>query len=178
MRITKKIEWLLIIFVITIICFTTYFFNYNKKRECLFIPEKIMRSKSLNNSWEIGQMFKTELPTIIVYADSTGCTGCKLQLDVWKYFLEDIQNKCSKKINVLFILNSTEISEINYLLLENDFKYPVVIDRTNEFGKKNNIMHDEVFIIDKKMYILHKGNPLISEESRIKFCKYYIKEMS
>lgn len=34
---------------------------------------------------------------IVMYADSTGCTGCKLQLDMWKLYigcgLADSNNK-------------------------------------------------------------------------------------
>ena len=34
---------------------------------------------------------------IVMYADSTGCTGCKLQLDMWKFYIDDVLNSSNSR---------------------------------------------------------------------------------
>ena len=41
---------------------------------------------------------------IVVFVDSTGCTGCKLQLDAWKYYMEEIREKYNDKLMFMFYL--------------------------------------------------------------------------
>lgn len=34
---------------------------------------------------------------IVMYTDSTGCTGCKLQLDMWKFYIDDVLNSSNSR---------------------------------------------------------------------------------
>ena len=53
---------------------------------------------------------------IVMYADSTGCTGCKLQLDMWKFYIDDVRKVSNGRVSFLFYLQPRSIKELKYLL--------------------------------------------------------------
>ena len=43
--------------------------------------------------------------TIVTYADSIGCMGCKLKLPVWKDFISYLDSVSDHTVKVIFILH-------------------------------------------------------------------------
>ena len=62
---------------------------------------------------------------IVMYADSTGCTGCKLQLDMWKFYIDDVRKVINGRVLFLFYLQPRSIKELKYLLESEEFDYPI-----------------------------------------------------
>lgn len=120
----------------------------------------------INHSTSLQDSNYNEGLRIAVYADSSGCTGCKLQLDMWQFYIEEIKESANDNVSFLFYLQPRDKSEILYLLEREEFLYPVYLDSKNLFGKMNGVHGDEVFLIDKKNKVLIKGNPLSSKKMR------------
>ena len=59
---------------------------------------------------------------IVMYADST---GCKLQLDMWKFYIDDVQKVSNGRVLFLFYLQPRSIKELKYLLESEEFDYPI-----------------------------------------------------
>lgn len=62
--------------------------------------------------------------TIVTYADSIGCMGCKLKLPVWKDFISYLDSVSDHTVKVIFILHPRDKKEMVHLLVYNDFSYP------------------------------------------------------
>lgn len=124
---------------------------------------------------------------IIVYADSTGCTGCRLQLDTWAFAISEFNEIAKDKFTVIFFLESNNLEELQYALglaenlneenldeenldeenLDEDFfsessttlNYPIYFDPEGYFRKLNNLNHESVFIINSNNEVLFQGEP-------------------
>lgn len=108
---------------------------------------------------------------IVVFVDSTGCTGCKLQLDAWKYYMEEIREKYNDKLMFMFYLQPRNLDELLFVLESEEFHHPIYIDNNKWFGKINHIYSDEVFLLDENNHILAKGNPLESSNKKSVYAK-------
>ena len=74
-----------------------------------------------------------------MYADSTGCKGCKLQLDMQEFYIEDIRKVSNGRVSFLFYFQPRSIKELKYLLESEKVDYPVCIDNKGRFAKLNNL---------------------------------------
>lgn len=62
---------------------------------------------------------------VLTYIDSIGCIACKLKMHLWKDLIKEFEDVTKDNISFIFIINSNNYKEINYILKESDFKYPV-----------------------------------------------------
>ncbi|MDR0605025.1 MAG: DUF1573 domain-containing protein, partial [Bacteroidales bacterium] len=95
---------------------------------------------------------------ILFYADSAGCTSCKLQLPTWKSYIEELKDK----VDFIFWLYPKNNNELFLLLLEMQFIHPVYIDRNDELNKLNHFPNNpmfQCFLLDKNDKVLAIGNP-------------------
>jgi hypothetical protein len=95
---------------------------------------------------------------ILYYADSTGCTSCKLRLHVWKIYIEEL----GSKVDFLFYFQPKNEQELLSLLKNEQFDYPVYIDSKNELDRLNNFPNNpqvQCFLLDKDDKIIGIGNP-------------------
>ncbi len=105
--------------------------------------------------------------TILTYVDSTGCTGCKMKLPLWKEFLNSLDTVCDLDIRFLMIVNSSNIRELRYLLKRDSFDYPVYIDSNNNVAEFNSIPKEHIlqtFLLDENEKVLAIGNPVYSSK--------------
>lgn len=65
--------------------------------------------------------------TIVTYADSIGCMGCKLKLPVWKDFISYLDSVSDHTVKVIFILHPRDKKEMVHLLEYNDFRILCVL---------------------------------------------------
>ena len=103
--------------------------------------------------------------TVITYVDSLGCISCKLQLDKWKDFMQDIDSIAKDKISYLFIFHpkKRDNKELIDLLQRTHFIYPVCIDENDSFNKLNHFpsnMMVQTFLLDKENKVIAIGNPI------------------
>ena len=101
--------------------------------------------------------------TIVTYADSIGCMGCKLKLPVWKDFISYLDSVSDHTVKVIFILHLRDKKEMVHLLEYNDFSYPVCLDIKGSFDKINKIPSNlafQTFLLDNRNKVIAIGNPI------------------
>jgi hypothetical protein len=111
---------------------------------------------------------------ILVYIDSTGCTGCKLNLPLWKEFITQIDSTTDKQIPILFFFHPKDVEELHYILLAEGFDYPVCVDTDDALNRLNNFPPEEafhIFLLDKNNRVTVNGNPVLSPKTRELYLK-------
>lgn len=107
--------------------------------------------------------------TIVTYADSTGCIGCKLQLANWMAFIRELKESKPDRVKIYFIFYLKEPKEMAGLLKRNRFNYPVCIDVNDSFNKLNRFpsaMAFQTVLLDRDNKVVAIGNP--AHNSKIK----------
>ncbi len=105
--------------------------------------------------------------TIVSYVDSIGCTSCKLQLNRWNIFMQEVDSISKKKVNLNFIFHPKNVQEIINILKVNAFKHPVWIDINDSFNKLNHLssnMSFQTFLLDKDNKVVSIGNPIYNPQ--------------
>ena len=101
--------------------------------------------------------------TIVTYADSIGCMGCKLKLPAWKDFISYLDSVSDHAVKVIFILHPRDEKEMAHLIKYNNFLYPVCLDTNDSFNKINKIPSNlafQTFRLDNKNKVIAIGNPI------------------
>ena len=100
---------------------------------------------------------------VVSYIDSIGCTDCKLKLDRWKEFMEEVQKQSDKKVSFLFFFHSKDKKELRFLTRQSDFIYPVCFDEKDDFNALNRFPVDITFqtlLLNKDNKVITVGNPV------------------
>lgn len=100
---------------------------------------------------------------IFTYVDSVGCVSCKLQLDRWKEFMEDMNDMKKGSVRFLFFFSPEKRRDFLGTLKSKDFTYPVCIDDKNKLNELNHFPSDasfHTFLLDKDNKVLAIGNPI------------------
>ena len=109
-------------------------------KEILF-PEKSVFTRLLTDT-TIFDYSKFNMK-ILIYADTTECMGCKLQLNRWKEFMISVESATSDTIPFLF------------------FIYPKdLLNKLNKFSS------DVSFLLDENNHVIVAGNPILDLETR------------
>lgn len=101
--------------------------------------------------------------TIVTYADSIGCMGCKLKLPAWKDFISYLDSVSDHAVKVIFILHPRDEKEMAHLIKYNNFLYPVCLDTNDSFNKINKIPSNlafQTFLLDNKNKVIAIGTPI------------------
>jgi hypothetical protein len=97
---------------------------------------------------------------ILLYVDSTGCTKCKLQLHIWKRYMEEINSKA----DFMFYFHPKTNKEELYLLFSSEeFIQSVYIDNNDSINKLNRFPDNpmfQCFLLDKDNKVTAIGNPV------------------
>ena len=100
---------------------------------------------------------------VVSYIDSTGCTSCKLKLDSWKEFIEEVQKQSGKKVSFLFFFHPKDKQELRFLARQSSFNYPVCFDEKDDFNNLNRFPLEitfQTFLLDKSNKVVTVGNPV------------------
>ncbi len=105
---------------------------------------------------------------LLVFRDSLVCTPCYVKsLDEWKAFLSAIK---PNRLDLIFVLSPKldEYMSVKSVLRNHQYKWPVYIDRTNNFWNSNpQIPEDEIYhcmLLDKQNQVVIIGNPMKNEK--------------
>ena len=73
---------------------------------------------------------------ILLYADSTGCTGCRLKLSEWKLLIAETNTLFPGKIDFLIFYQpkSKDIKELDFQMKLHNFRHPVFMDMDNQIN--------------------------------------------
>jgi hypothetical protein len=108
---------------------------------------------------------------VLIYVDSTGCTGCKLQLDKWKEMIAYTNGE----IPFLFFFYPRDHEELYYLLDMERFDIPVCVDTADELNQINKFSTDiefQTFLLNQRNEVLVIGNPIDNSEMKNKYWEY------
>lgn len=143
--------------------------NEWQNREIIF-PEKTTFIKFLNDT--TGFYVPQSKLKVLVYADSTGCIGCKLQLSEWKEFIQNVDSITGRKIPFLFFFYLKDTVEVKFLLEVEQFDYPVYIDSYDQLNQMNRFPTDilfQTFLLDENNRVLLIGNPIYDAVTKEKY---------
>ena len=104
---------------------------------------------------------------IVYYVDSLGCMSCKLKLEEWKSFMQEVDSLASDKVSSFFYFHpkAKELKELCLILKSRGFDYPVCVDKADRFNASNLLPENDsfhVFLLDKQNKIKVIGNPILS----------------
>ena len=133
------------------------------EKEILF-PEKSVFTRLLTDT-TIFDYSKFNMK-ILIYADTTDCMGCKLQLNKWKEFMISVGAATNDTIPFLFFLYPKDIEEMRYLIQSENFDYPVCVDSDDLLNKLNKFSSDVSFLLDENNHVIVAGNPILDLETR------------
>lgn len=118
---------------------------------------------------------------VLVYIDSVGCTGCKLQLPKWKEFIAYTDSITGHKIPFLFFFHSNDYKEMHYLFKVNNFDRPVCLDIDDQLNKLNKFPKDtrfQTFLLDKDNKVTIFGSPIYNLAVKDLYLKQLTKKES
>ncbi|KGL49223.1 hypothetical protein HQ49_03175 [Porphyromonas gulae] len=104
---------------------------------------------------------------ILVYGDSTGCTGCELQLKGWMRLMKELEEIAPNQIEYLFILFPNDKQKLKTILQNERFYYPVCIDecdKTNTLNRFPKQKEAHTFLLDSSNKVKIIGNPVYNHE--------------
>lgn len=104
---------------------------------------------------------------ILLYTDSVGCLGRKLNLLAWKRYLSKIDSIMPGRVDFVLFAQLNNKEELKYELKNCKFEYPVIMDLKNEFcllNKLSNEMGMQCFLLDSINQIISVGNPTLNPQ--------------
>lgn len=114
---------------------------------------------------------------IVSYADSIGCTDCKMRLLEWSDFISYLDSNFLHQVPVYFFFHPKDVKETLHLLKRDNFRYPICFDLDDTFNKLNQFPLDlqfQTFLLDENNKVAAVGNPI--HNSKIK--DLYLKVLS
>ena len=99
---------------------------------------------------------------IVTFADSSGCTDCRLNFYGWKLKMDEAK-AWNKPVDFVFILQPKEESELVSLLKFNELGLAVYYDKNTDFIRQNRLSSDplyQTFLINPENKIVLVGNPV------------------
>ena len=106
---------------------------------------------------------------ILLYVDSTGCSGCRLKLLEWKQLISEADALFPGETDFLIFYQpkQRDVKELSLLLRQADFQYPVFWDIENKIDKANRFSSDpsfQCFLLDQDNKVVLIGNPTFSPQ--------------
>lgn len=99
---------------------------------------------------------------ILTIVDSLSCKSCKLRLYEWKKLIIEADS-IFNSLSFIFVVHSNNYEEIDHIIKNNKFDYPIIYDRKNQIGKLNNFPQQsnfQTFLINKNNQVILLGNPI------------------
>ena len=103
---------------------------------------------------------------VLLYIDSFGCSGCMLQGEMWKSFIEFIDSATNKSVPFLFFFNPKRDNDLSDLLHSVELNIPVCLDTNDELNGINKFPANNMlraFLLDGDNKVLLIGNPIYNE---------------
>ena len=99
---------------------------------------------------------------IVTFADSSGCTDCRLNFYGWKLKMDEAK-AWKTPVDFVFILQPKDDFELLSLLKFNEFHSWIFYDKTIDFIRQNQLSSEplyQTFLINPENKIVLAGNPL------------------
>lgn len=106
---------------------------------------------------------------ILTYIDSVGCVGCRLNLDRWLLFAEQIDTLFEGKVSLRFFIHPKDDNLLKSYLQRDCFNLPVCFDYEDEINTLNHFPEEimfQTFLLDTKDRVVAMGNPVLNNRVR------------
>ena len=143
-------------------------------QSCSHIKQK--KLKDLYNEWYGKEI---EIPfdnlsfnhplRIALYVGSDACAECQLNLPLWKTFISHLDSLTSDAVDICFFIQPYSTREIEIVLKQECFEYPVIIDTADLFNKTNQLPENpsfHCFLLDYDNRVILIGNPVQNPKIR------------
>jgi len=64
---------------------------------------------------------------VVCYVDSVGCFSCKLQLERWQAWMQEVDSISNGKVSFIFYFQTKNLREMQSLTRRHDFKHPLLV---------------------------------------------------
>lgn len=104
---------------------------------------------------------------IVYYVDSLGCMSCKLKLEEWKAFIQEVDSISEGRVSPFFYFHpkKTDLKELGFIIKSRDFSYPFCVDTLDLFNTKNQFPENDSFhgfLLDESNRVAVIGNPVLN----------------
>ena len=104
---------------------------------------------------------------IVYYVDSLGCMSCKLKLEEWKAFIQEVDSISEGRVSPFFYFHPkrTDLKELGFIIKSRDFSYPFCVDTLDLFNTKNQFPENDsfhAFLLDESNRVAVIGNPVLN----------------
>ena len=114
---------------------------------------------------------------LLTYINAEGCVACKLKMHLWTDLIEKFSKSSQDSIAFIFVLNSNNYKEINYIFENANFNYPVIYDTKDEFNRLNQFpkqLEYQTFLLDHTNKVKVIGNPIFNLAVKDLYLKYIL----
>ena len=114
---------------------------------------------------------------LLTYINTEGCVACKLKMHLWTDLIEKFSKSSQDSIAFIFVLNSNNYKEINYIFENANFNYPVIYDTKDEFNRLNQFpkqLEYQTFLLDHTNKVKVIGNPIFNLAVKDLYLKYIL----
>lgn len=111
---------------------------------------------------------------ILVYTDSTGCTGCKMRLDDWKKFMHQVDSTSADSVQFLFFFFPKDGIGLHQTLKMALFDHPICIDEQDSLNLLNHFpqrIDFQTFLLNENNKVVAVGNPVYNSKVRDLYLK-------
>lgn len=122
--------------------------------------------------------FNKENLVLVAYYDSNDCSSCAVKsMYRWFELLDTIDSNYGDELKVYFVFAPPkgEVHNLCHLIETSSFDYPIFIDTTNVFRRRNKHLPENprmhTFMLDRKRNVILVGSPLDNESIRKLFFK-------
>jgi hypothetical protein len=118
-----------------------------------------------NDSLEALKLMDNTPFKVLLYTDSVGCAKCELGLDIWNILIKEADSTFHGKLSFLFYFQPKYVRDLQLAMQEENFTYPVFIDRYNSIEHLNGFPKDDrfrCFLLDKDNKVVLIGNPVLN----------------
>ncbi|MBE8722326.1 hypothetical protein [Sphingobacterium pedocola] len=102
---------------------------------------------------------------VLVYTDSVGCTSCKLNLNLWKHYMEEIDSLATDQVRFLFYFQPKSRKDLAHVLKRERLSHPVIMDDQGALKRINSFpegMEYQCFLLDQDNKVVSIGNPTLN----------------
>lgn len=112
---------------------------------------------------------------IVSYIDSSGCTSCRMKLDMWSDITNEFKALTDLDIEVLMIVNTIDTADVLANMYRNNYLNPVAFDPDNVFNRTNTLPprpEHHCFLLDSENKVVAIGNPVLNPKIKELYEQY------
>lgn len=118
-------------------------------------------------------LMKKNFYTILYCIDSTGCTSCKLHLDMWVHFMDELNTASSSPVKLVFVTNVSDERKVRMAFAPHP-EFTVINTWSDTMGNLKDLpcrAPINTFLLDSENKIITIGNPLVNDKVKSNYYK-------